>query len=384
MSATKKTYYESLGVARNASTADIQKAYRKMALKHHPDRGGSADMFKELAEAYEVLSDPLKRSTYDSEGQSGLKAKFPAFTGVINPMFVFNAAFLIFNALKKASPRSVVVHKVLPISLNMVFTGGVLDIPVQDYRPCSKCNGSGVIPTDCIACAKYPSPTCKQCQGFSVILDGADPCIDCSRVGYFVTNKTVEVCIPPGVFDGYEVLIEECYHDAPNTRFALTSLQFKCVFDDHPIFERHDASLFTTVPISLFDALTTRNVRILSPTSKTLNIKLPDHIPNISPLLLIIVHGSGLPNLDGSKGDLYISFNITFPEQRVLVVEDQIVLHDNCISDADISDEGILIIDTATCTTTKQLPKIKRDLDFIAKQRPQLFKNESQEGETGR
>jgi DnaJ-class molecular chaperone len=390
MSASKKSYYDLLCVPKSASHADIQKAYRKMALKFHPDReGGNAEIFKELAEAYEALSDPLKRSTYDKEGQSGLYAKFPAFEGVINPLFVFNAAVMIFSALKKDSSRSIVVDKDLPISLQMVCTGGVLETFVYDYRPCHICNGSRVIPKDCIACAKRPSPSCKQCQGFSVILDSSDPCMACAQVGYFVTQKLVEVCIPPGVFDGYTLLFEDCYHDTPDKRYALTSLQLTCVVERHPMFEKHDDSLFTTIAISLFDALSTRSVHIWSVNLKKLHIHLPAHIPNISPLLVLTAIGAGLPNLDGSRGNLHISFNIIFPHDRIVADEKtdhvrKITLHVTTAAvenDEDV--QCVSEIKTTQCTTTKELDTMKQALDLVAKQRVQKLKNKTQSEQQG-
>src|SRR5881394_3298053 len=222
----KRDYYDILGVAKNASEEDIKKAYRKLAMKHHPDRNQgddakkSEDKFKEAKEAYEMLSDAQKRAAYDQFGHAGVDASMgggfaEAFGDIFGDIF------------GGARPRSAGGQQVyrgsdlsyaMEISLEEAAGGKETQIRIPSWETCEACHGSGAKPGTspkvCSTCSGSGTvhlrqgffsiqQTCPHCHGTGKVIP--EPCMSCHGQGKIKKNKTLEVKIPAGINEGMRI-----------------------------------------------------------------------------------------------------------------------------------------------------------------------------------
>ncbi|MFW2440050.1 MAG: molecular chaperone DnaJ [Arenicellales bacterium] len=267
---SKRDYYEILGVQKNASEAEIKKAYRRLAMKHHPDRNpddsGAEANFKEAKEAYEVLADAQKRSAYDQFGHAGVD---PSMGGGPGGAAGFGDAFGdIFGDIFGGGHRSQRQNRGSDLRYNMELSledavnGTEVQIRVPVMSTCETCNGSGAsqgsTPKTCTTCAGHGEvrmqqgffsvqQTCPQCRGKGTII--TDPCSDCHGEGRVRKHKKLSVKIPAGVDEGDQVRLAGEGEAAPNGG-RPGDLYVAIHLKKHPIFQREDTHLYCETPVS--------------------------------------------------------------------------------------------------------------------------------------
>lgn len=275
---SKRDYYEVLGVSRDASAQDLKKSYRKVAMKHHPDRNsgdkGSEEKFKEASEAYEVLSDQQKRSAYDQfghagvEGQSGMGGGgegFGNFSDIFGDVFgdIFGGA----GGRGRGGPsRGADLRYTLDLNLEDAVRGTTVKIKVPTLVNCSTCGGGGAkpgtSPTTCNTCGGHGQvrmqqgffsvqQTCPTCRGKGKSI--TDPCTSCHGRGRVEETKTLSVKVPPGVDTGDRIRLAG-EGEAGADGGPAGDLYVQVSVKDHEFFQRDGRNLYCEVPIGIFDA----------------------------------------------------------------------------------------------------------------------------------
>ena len=344
---TKRDYYELLGVQRNASADEIKKAYRKLAMKYHPDRNAgnaeAAEKFKEVSEAYEVLSDSSKRQRYDQYGHDGLKSAFGPGGFDFGRDFSHSADFQdIFSSLfggggglfgemfgggsrrrsRDGSQRGADLRFDLEIDLEEAIFGVERHIELPVTEPCVDCNGTGAAKGSsretCRQCGGHGSvvsnggfiqfqQTCPVCRGEGTII--RTPCRKCNGAGRVKVRRSLALRIPPGVETGSRLRVtgkgEGGLRGGPSGDLYVV-LHVR----DHEIFERQGEDLACTVPVSPDIAALGGDVPVPTPDGLAM-LKLPQGTPNGKVFRL---RGKGVRGLDGSGvGDLHVRISIEVP-----------------------------------------------------------------------
>ena len=279
MMATKRDYYDVLGVNRDASDDEIKKAYRKLAMKHHPDRNPDSkeaeDKFKEAKEAYEILSDAQKRGAYDRYGHAGVDPSagagpggqgFDGFADAFSDIFGD-----IFGGGGGGRSRSNVYRGAdlrynLEISLEEAARGAEKTIRIPTVEECDTCHGSGAKPgtqpKPCPTCGGAGQvriqqgffsiqQTCPKCHGTGRIVP--DPCRDCGGAGRVKRQKTLEVKIPAGIDEGMR--LRHAGHGEPGVNGGPPGdLYVEIHIKAHPVFQRDRDDLHCEMPISFTTA----------------------------------------------------------------------------------------------------------------------------------
>jgi len=335
-------YYEILGVARDASDADIKKAYRRMAMELHPDRNSAPDAeerFKEVTEAYEVLKDPDKRARYDRYGKAGLGGAGggPGYGGfhhvdLTEALNIFMRDFGGFEGLfgqgARAEPRRGQDIRVsVKINLTEVATGARRTIKLKTLDRCAACEGSGAEPgtkpSRCGTCGgsgevrraarsmfgQFVSVSpCPTCAGEGVVI--ATPCGECRGEGRVRTDKTVQVEIPAGVSENNYLTLRGQGAAGPRNAPPGDLLVMIEIKDDER-FERDGDNLVMDLPLSFSQAALGTTVVVPTPYGdETI------HIPaGTQGGTLLKLRGKGLPHLgQGGRGDLLIRAHVWTPE----------------------------------------------------------------------
>jgi molecular chaperone DnaJ len=330
---SKKDYYEVLGVSRDASEADLKKAFRRLAMKHHPDRntGDSEESeakFKEAKEAYEVLSDANKRAAYDQYGHAGVDPSMggrPGAGGGFEDIFgdVFGDIFGGGGRGRgQRAQRGSDLQYNLELSLEDAVFGTEVKIHVPTLVSCKTCSGSGAkegtSATTCTTCHGAGQvrmqqgffavqQTCPQCRGKGKMI--SDPCPDCHGQGRKQEQKTLSVKVPAGVDTGDRIRLanegEAGEQGAPNG-----DLYVQMHVKPHDIFTRDDNDLFCEMPISIGTATLGGEIEV-----PTLNGKLRLKIPSETQTgKLFRMRGKGVkPVRGGATGDLLCRVNVETP-----------------------------------------------------------------------
>jgi molecular chaperone DnaJ len=329
---SSRDYYEILGVGREATAEEIKKAYRRLALKYHPDRnpGDSEcqERFKEINEAYSVLSDPEKRATYDRYGSVEGIRDFAGFsTSPFGSTFgsLFEDLFDGFFGTTSRRPRpqrGADLRYDLEIDLLEVATGAEKEITIPRHETCSSCGGSGsrrgTQPSVCPHCRgtgqiRYSQgffsigQTCGRCRGEGRII--TDPCPSCSGEGRVRVERRISVRIPPGVESGTRLRIAgegECGFNGGPRGDLYVQLEVL----PHPVFGREGNDLVCEVPIPYTTAVLGGEVEV--PTLQGPHrLYIP---PGTQPGKSFRLKGKGLPSLRGhGRGDLQVRLTIKVP-----------------------------------------------------------------------
>ena len=344
MAESKRDYYEVLGVSKDADDATLKKAYRQVAKKYHPDMNpGDAEAekkFKEASEAYAVLSDPEKRRQYDQFGHAAFEggAGGGGFGG-----FDFSGADFgdifgdIFGDLFGGSRRGrasqgpmkgMNIRKSVRITFEEAVFGCEKELDMVLKDPCPKCNGTGAKPgTSPEKCPKCGGKgqvvytqqsffgmvqnvqTCPDCNGTGKII--RDKCPDCGGTGFTSNRKKIAVTIPAGIDNGQSVRIREKGEPGVNGG-PRGDLLVEVVVSRHPIFQRQDMHIFSTVPISFAQAALGAEIRVRTVDGEVLYTVKPGTKTDTK----VRLKGKGVPSLRNSqvRGDHYVTLVIQTPD----------------------------------------------------------------------
>ncbi|MFM2067972.1 MAG: hypothetical protein RLZZ584_2881 [Pseudomonadota bacterium] len=341
----KRDYYETLGVAKNATEEDIKKAYRKLAMKHHPDRNQGDDAkaaeekFKEAKEAYEMLSDAQKRAAYDQYGHAGVDPNaggagfrpggpgegYGGFAEAFGDIFgdIFGAQQ---GGGRRGGGQQVYrgadLSYAMEITLEEAANGKESQIRIPSWDECDTCHGSGAkpgtSPKTCTTCHGAGTvhlrqgffsiqQTCPHCHGSGKIIP--DPCPACNGAGKIKKHKTIEVKIPAGINEGQRIALRG--HGEPGTHGGPAGdLYVEIRIKQHDIFERDGDDLHCTVPVSIITAALGGSIAI--PTlSGEAEIDLPEGTQHGKTFRL---RGKGIKGLRSSyPGDLYCHVQVEVP-----------------------------------------------------------------------
>lgn len=275
---SKRDYYEVLGVDKGVSEKDLKKAYRRVAMKYHPDRNPddkeAEDKFKEASEAYEVLSDSQKRAAYDQFGHAGVEGQggmgggqgFGNFSDIFGDVFgdIFGGGG---GQRGRGGPaRGADLRYTLDLSLEDAVKGTSVKIRVPTLVSCETCSGSGAkpgtSPVTCTTCGGVGQvrmqqgffsvqQTCPNCRGKGTII--SDPCVDCHGQGLIEETKTLSVKVPAGVDTGDRIRLAG-EGEAGADGGPSGDLYVQVAVKEHPIFQRDGKNLYCEVPISFVDA----------------------------------------------------------------------------------------------------------------------------------
>ncbi len=343
----KRDYYEVMGVARNASEAEIKKAYRRLAMKYHPDRNPGDEVaeehFKEAKLAYEILSDPQKRTAYDQFGHAGVEASAGGgpggFGGGANFSDIFGDVFGdIFSGMRggrgaNQSYRGSDLRYTLELTLEEAAFGTTAKIRVPTLVTCNACGGSGAKagtkPATCPTCNGVGQvrmqqgffsiqQTCPRCSGRGTIIP--DPCSPCHGSGRVEEQKTLSVKVPAGVDSGDRIRLSG-EGEAGESGGPSGDLYVQIQVKPHPIFTREDNNLYCQVPISFATAALGGELEVPTLDGRV-SLKIPAETQTGK---LFRVRGKGVkPVRGGVVGDLLCRVGVETPvnltkEQRELL-----------------------------------------------------------------
>ena len=348
MATAERDYYELLGVERDASGDEIKRAFRRLARELHPDvstEPGSADRFKQVAEAYEVLSDRQRRETYDRFGHAGLRRGGFAPTdfdlGDISDLFsaFFGEGFFGQTSRTGARSRGADLAASVEITLAEAFRGTTVPVPLRVAVSCERCKGSGAepgtSPVTCSTCAGagrvqqvsqsvfgqfVRASTCPSCDGAGRIVE--KPCERCDGDGRLVEERTLDVEVPAGIHDGQRIRIRgEGHAGGAGGHAGDAFVQVRVIPDDR--LARDGDDLVTVVVLTMVDAAIGSTVWV--PTAEgDVELQIPS---GAQPGDVRVLRGKGMPSLSsGRRGDLRVHLDVRIPrrldaEQRRRLLE---------------------------------------------------------------
>ena len=343
-------YYDTLGVKKDASTDEVKKAFRRLARKHHPDAGGDEEKFKEINEAYEVLSDAEKRSQYDQYGQyfaGGVPPGYGAGGGVGGPGpggvqyqtvdmgdlgDLFGSVFSGFGGggggrqtRRQPQPqRGQDVQLDLDLTFAQAFSGMSTQVEVEAVETCGTCSGSGAKagtgPTTCPACGGTGSRAegqgmfgfsrpCPRCSGSGSVIE--QPCSACRGQGKVRRHKPVTVNVPAGASNGGKLRFKGKGEPGENggptgDLYVITHIKH------HPYYSRDGADVVLDLPLSIAEVALGTEVRVPAPDGTKVKLKVPAGTQDGRTFR---IRGKGAPHLKGSgSGDLRVKAHVIVPK----------------------------------------------------------------------
>jgi len=351
MSTTERDYYDVLGVKRGASEIQLKKAFRALARELHPDVSRSPDAeqrFREVAEAYEVLTDPERRALYDRLGHAGLRrgGLEPTFSHFGDLSDVFAAFFGedLFGGAgagrrDRRSARGPDLQAVVELDLEEAFTGLTTAVPIEVAVACERCAATGSEPgtgaRECSTCGGagvvrrvsqnvfgqfVHQQTCPECRGLRRVLE--TPCGDCDGEGRRVVQRTLEVEVPAGIHDGQRIRIRAEGHAGFQSGENGNAFVVVRVRPD-PRFVRDGDDLHTAIRLTMTDAALVATAHV-DALGEELELEVA---PGTQPGVVRVLQGQGMPMLrSGRRGDLYVRLDVALPtniteEQRQLLEE---------------------------------------------------------------
>ncbi|MCM8766169.1 MAG: molecular chaperone DnaJ [Candidatus Omnitrophica bacterium] len=360
--ATKRDYYEVLGVSRNASKEDIRAAFRKLAMQYHPDRvpaekkKEAEERFKEISEAYAVLSDDQKRAQYDQFGHEGIGARYSYedifrgadFTSIFEDLgfgtSIFEEIFGdfgFFGTGRRSSRRTGRGRDLqfdLEISFEEAARGTTKTLVVPRYEVCSTCRGEGTKPgTKKVECSRCRgtgqikvaqgfftlTTTCASCQGEGYRIQ--TPCPTCRGQGREKVERRIEVKVPPGVDTGAHLRLSGEGEAGPTG--VRGDLYIVIYVKPHPLFERHDDDIYLELPVSFVTACLGGEVEV--PTlNGNVKMKIP---PGTQSGKVFRIRGKGFPRLHSAgQGDELVRVIVEVP--TALTAEQKKLLRDFAVT----------------------------------------------------
>jgi molecular chaperone DnaJ len=336
---TKRDYYEILGVDRNAQLDDIKKSYRKLAMQYHPDKNpgnkAAEEKFKEIAEAYSVLSDDQKRANYDRFGHEGLRGMGDQGFSDINDIFShFSDIFQGFGfgdafgggGRTSRQQRGADLEVKLKLTLQEIAEGVTKKIKLRKRKECDTCGGTGAAPGSkrktCSLChgsgqvkqvsrsifGQFVNVTvCKNCEGQGTVVE--KPCAACHGEGVVSGETMINVKVPPGVTTGNYIPLRGQGHAAPRGGHAGDVIVIMEELEDD-VFERHGDDVLLDLPISFPQAVLGDDVEIPTLTGKA-KLSIPAGIQSGK---ILRMRGKGIPHLNGSgSGDQLVRVMVYTP-----------------------------------------------------------------------
>ena len=346
----KRDYYEVLGVDKSATADDIKRAYRKLAVKYHPDKNPgnkeAEEKFKEAAEAYSVLSDSDKKMKYDQFGHAGVDGAGPDFSGgfgnlndILNDLFggAFGGGFGGFGGFgggfgggqrRERVYRGRDIRVRVKLTLEEIAKGVEKEISIEKNVPCPDCGGRGARNSSdiktCPACngtgqvqrvvnsflgQTVTYSTCQQCGGEGKII--SNPCHTCNGTGLVRQRETIKVKIPAGVEAGMQMTVQGEGHAAKNNGIN-GDLLVVIEEQEHPDFRREGSNLLYTKVISVVDAMLGCEVEIPCLDGKQ-KIRVE---PGTQSGTVTRLRGKGLPSVNSyGTGDLYVKIAVWIPKK---------------------------------------------------------------------
>jgi molecular chaperone DnaJ len=360
MATAERDYYELLGVGREAGDAEIKRAFRRLARELHPDVSDApdaADRFKEIAEAYEVLSNPETRELYDRFGRAGLRrgGYSPTDFDIGNLSDIFSAFFGegLFGqgAAGRRATRGADLGAGVEISLAAAYTGTTVHVPVRVVATCDRCDGSGAepgtSPETCPTCGGagvvqqvsqsvfgqfVRQSACGRCRGTGRIVQ--TPCERCGGDGRIAEDRTLDVEVPAGIHDGQQIRMTGVGHaGTPGAPPGDVYVEVHVRSDER--LARDGDDLVVATEITMIDAALGITVSVPTPEGE-LDVEFP---AGTQPGDIRTVRDRGMPSLrTGRRGDLRVQVEVAVPrrldpEQRALLAQLQGTLGDEAYQD---------------------------------------------------
>jgi molecular chaperone DnaJ len=350
----KRDYYEVLGIERSASAEDIKQAYRKLAMQWHPDRNPApeaTDRFREIAEAYAVLSDQTKRSAYDATGHAGVSERWSTedifrdfdFGDFFGGRFadldgIFGGPFSGFGRRGAVKPHSVDLRYDLNLTLEEAARGGEHLIHLNRTERCKICGGTGAKPgTEPVTCVECHGTgekqqirtektmkvvtltSCPHCHGKGIYIES--PCVTCQGAGYQFLPHSIKVQVPAGVEHGMLLRLAGQGEAGPKGA-APGDLLVRIYIEPHQTLKRDGDDLYTSVPLLFADAALGSKIAVTCLDGEKVLVTVP---PGTQYGTALRVRGKGMPRLHAKgRGDLFAVVELQTPteisaEQRELL-----------------------------------------------------------------
>ena len=334
---SRRDYYEVLGVSRSATDVDIKSAYRKLAMKHHPDRNPgdakSEEQFKAAAEAYAVLADPEKRGLYDRFGHAGVGsaaggfdpsvfAEFGDLSDILGNMFGFGD---LFGGRRRSGPRrGADLRYDLEISFEESARGAETTIQIPRQEHCETCHGAGAAPgsspSTCPQCKGQGqvrfqqgfftvARTCPQCRGAGRVI--TKPCTTCHGAGTVVRERKITVKVPPGIANDQQLRLQD-EGEAGAGGGPAGHLFVAIHVQEHEFFRRDGNNLFCEIPVNFTTLALGGEIQVPTLDGPE-KIKVPDGTQTGTTLRL---RGKGMPDVNGrGRGDLFATVQVQTPRR---------------------------------------------------------------------
>ena len=335
---SKRDYYEVLGVSRTCSNGDLKAAFRKLAMKWHPDKNpgdtSCEQQFKEINEAYDVLKDDQKRAAYDRFGHAAVDGSAGAHAHGFNSDFgsafsdIFEGIFGMASGRTRSSSgreRGADLRYNLEITLDEAFHGKVAELKLPTNVTCEVCSGTGAKagtePVQCRTCGGAGrirhaqgfftiERTCHACQGRGSAI--MDPCMSCGGAGRITRERTLEVHIPEGVEDGTRIRLAS-EGEAGLRGGPAGDLYIFLSLKPHPVFQREGADLYCRVPITMVTATLGGEFEVPTLDGGRTAVKVPEGTQTGKRFRLA---GKGMPILRSkSRGDMYVQVAVETPQK---------------------------------------------------------------------
>ncbi len=353
--ANKRDYYEVLEISKNANDSEIKKSFRSLARKYHPDKNpdnpDAENKFKEIQEAYAILSSPEERTKYDTYGHNrpgGSPFGPGGFQGVninIDDLFgggfesIFGQIFGGSRSNRRNRGGDLLIRHIVPFQA--VIDGLDDEIEIEALTSCTKCNGIGTKNPDatksCPSCngrgriqrvervgpfAQQVVSDCPSCNGTGTIV--TNPCDSCRGEGRHNQSKKIKFSVPRGISNGNRIKITGQGEAARGKNGVNGNLYIEIEVEDHPWFERDDSDILMALPVNYSDLLLGTIIEIPHVDGKNLKIKIPSQS---RPGDTITIHGRGLPHMRSSrgKGSVTILLKLEMPDKITKNIKKQLI-----------------------------------------------------------